>query len=878
MVDVGPLRLDASGAEEQRAVAGGVAVVLDITARRRADAARGAPGGRLRGGLRARARRDRPARPRRSLAAGQPRAVRDHRLHRRRADRQALRRHHAPGRRAATTRAERERLLAGEIPAFQVEKRYFDAAGETVSAILSMSLVRDRDGAPLHYIAQLQDISERKQLEEQLRHLADHDPLTGLRNRRLFEHDLQPAGRPLPALRRARRPDGDRPRRLQGHQRQPTATAPATRRCRRSRARSPAGCAKPTWWRALGGDEFAVLLPHIDEEGAGGRRRGPRARDPGLQHRRRRRRRCTPAQHRLHAHRRAQRRAPSRRSSTPTGRCTRPSAPSAASRAEPARTERLAGAAAAEPSGAVEYAHGDAAERAARGDRPRLELVPAGRVHGRRGLVEAHRRDLRAGADRRGPDGQRAAGRGADASARWRRSTCSRTSAARAGWSGDAVDAVATSAIRDAENAESFLERGARALRAADPRAQPRGRGALRLPRGGQLDDARATAACSTSAAARCSSCASPSGWRASPAPGALGTVRMSERFLPPNGPAKRRQLEELREHVAARARATRLARRRGRARAAGAWSGIGGTVRNLAAAAQRAAGLPSNGVQGMVIERDALDELVERARGAAGGRARERARDQARARRPDPRRRGGRAGCAAGGRLRRARDDRGGPARGRVLRAAARGHWPAASAAAVRGRAPRERAEHGRRSTASTSSTPRHVAALALGMFDELARLGLHDGDPRERELLWAACMLHDIGMSIDYDDHHKHSRYLILNGGLPGFTPVETAIIAQAARYHRKGMPVPGPMAALFGDGRRRAPGPLRGAAAPGRGPRALARPARAQHQRSRSATARCELRLIADGESAVPRWAAGRERELFARAFHRDLSVAA
>ena len=93
-----------------------------------------------------------------------------------------------------------------------------------------------------------------------------------------------------------------------------------------------------------------------------------------------------------------------------------------------------------------------------------------------------------------------------------------------------------------------------------------------------------------------------------------------------------------------------------------------------------------------------------------------------------------------------------------------------------------------------------RHVAALALGMFDELARLGLHAGDPHERELLWAACMLHDIGMSVDYDDHHKHSRYLILNGGLPGFSPIEVAIIAQAARYHRKGMPDPGPLAALF------------------------------------------------------------------------------
>jgi len=36
--------------------------------------------------------------------------------------------------------------------------------------------------------------------------------------------------------------------------------------------------------------------------------------------------------------------------------------------------------------------------------------------------------------------------------------------------------------------------------------------------------------------------------------------------------------------------------------------------------------------------------------------------------------------------------------------------------------------------------------------------------------------------------------------------------------------------------------------------------------------------ELRLVAEGESAVPRWAARRERELFARAFHRDLFVAA
>jgi exopolyphosphatase / guanosine-5'-triphosphate,3'-diphosphate pyrophosphatase len=168
-------------------------------------------------------------------------------------------------------------------------------------------------------------------------------------------------------------------------------------------------------------------------------------------------------------------------------------------------------------------------------------------------------------------------------------------------------------------------------------------------------------------------------------------------------------------------------------------------------------------------------------------------------------------------------------------------------------------------------------VAALALGMFDELGRLGLHPGDARERELLWAACMLHDIGMSVDYDDHHKHSRYLILNAGLPGFSPVEVAIVAQAVRYHRKGMPEPGPLASLFGEGDAAR---LDRCAVLLRLGEDLER-SRDQLVRRTSIAlhdGEVELRLIADGEAAVPRWAAGRETELFARAFHRKLSVAA
>src|SRR6185312_14456769 len=59
------------------------------------------------------------------------------------------------------------------------------------------------------------------------------------------------------------------------------------------------------------------------------------------------------------------------------------------------------------------------------------------------------------------------------------------------------------------------------------------------------------------------------------------------------------------------------------------------------------------------------------------------------------------------------------------------------------------------------------------------------------------------DIGTAVDYDDHHKHSRYLILNAGLPGFSPREVALVGQAARYHRKGTPTLGEFSGLAREG---------------------------------------------------------------------------
>lgn len=91
-------------------------------------------------------------------------------------------------------------------------------------------------------------------------------------------------------------------------------------------------------------------------------------------------------------------------------------------------------------------------------------------------------------------------------------------------------------------------------------------------------------------------------------------------------------------------------------------------------------------------------------------------------------------------------------------------------------------------------------VARLALAVFDGLARLGVHDGDPREREWLQAAALLHDVGTLVDYNDHHKHGHYLVLNSGLPGFRHRELVIIAQLVRGHRKSIQSPGPLGALL------------------------------------------------------------------------------
>lgn len=81
-------------------------------------------------------------------------------------------------------------------------------------------------------------------------------------------------------------------------------------------------------------------------------------------------------------------------------------------------------------------------------------------------------------------------------------------------------------------------------------------------------------------------------------------------------------------------------------------------------------------------------------------------------------------------------------------------------------------------------------VAALALSLFDQTQNV-LHSWGKDERELLWAAAILHNAGHYVSHSAHHKHSYYLVRNADLLGYTEAEIETIANLVRYHRKSPP---------------------------------------------------------------------------------------
>jgi len=440
------------------------------------------------------------------------------------------------------------------------------------------------------------------------------------------------------------------------------------------------------------------------------------------------------------------------------------------------------------------------------------------------------------------------------------------------------IDAVATSAIREAPNQDAILDQ-TRETTVLRPRVLTREQEAAygylaainstTLRDGGVLDIGGGSLQLvrTRDRAAR-----DARSWT-------LGAVRTTERFLPGDGPATKGELKALRRHVEEELRSAPWVADLGERLV-----GVGGAVRNLAAVVQHRHGSTDLGVQGVRVRREVLADLVDELAALAP-------RDRRQIDGIKPSRAdvilgaavtietvlrttgidaieatefGLREGVFLQGLL---RDADGVDGRDDGLDGVRGVRYPDVRDAAVRNLAARYDDD---------PAHSAHVEELALGLFDALAAEGVHDGHPRERQLLAAAAALHDIGMAVGYDDHHKHGRYLVVTNGLPGFSPAETALVGQAIRYHRKGAPTMKPFRELAGEGDEqrliRIAALLRLAEGMERGHDQAVR--RVDVRRDGDEV-RLHMRCGPDG-APVARWAAEGQAALVQRAFGVDLVV--
>ena len=169
-----------------------------------------------------------------------------------------------------------------------------------------------------------------------------------------------------------------------------------------------------------------------------------------------------------------------------------------------------------------------------------------------------------------------------------------------------------------------------------------------------------------------------------------------------------------------------------------------------------------------------------------------------------------------------------------------------------------------------------RHVATLALQLFDQLREL--HGLDDDDRELLEYGALLHDIGEHVAHEGHDRHAAYLVHHGRLRGLTPGAITALTAMVRWHRRGDPksnddLVGKLEPEERDRARRLVALLRIADGLDRG--------RKQNVVDVQARVGPELVLLHIRATADPElelWGARRKRELFEKTFERELEFTA
>jgi exopolyphosphatase/guanosine-5'-triphosphate,3'-diphosphate pyrophosphatase len=342
-----------------------------------------------------------------------------------------------------------------------------------------------------------------------------------------------------------------------------------------------------------------------------------------------------------------------------------------------------------------------------------------------------------------------------------------------------------------------------------------------------------------------------------------LGAVRVSEAFLT-DEEATGKQTKKLGKHVAEQVE--RLGWWSGAPRLAG----IGGSIRNLAAAAQKRGGYPDSGVQGFALTRETLGELVDELASRPVSK-----RGKVAGIKPD---RGDvilgaalvLAGVMDSGGFETVEVTEAGLREGVFFERFLDGVHPA-----LIDDVRTQSVDNLARRYGHSGVHAKHVERLSLELYDGLAEAELLEPSASDRELLARACTLHDIGVAVHYDDHHKHSRYLILSSGLPGFDQRELELISLIAQYHRKGDPDASPLGALAraGDEDRLAllSGIIRIAEQLERGRDQTVRDVHVS-----SANGSVVVRAAADEDDDVAIWSARRASELLAGALGRPLEI--